>query len=84
MQNGDPIKLDMNNRTLNLMISKQEYKKRLNAWWEKQRIQSHYPESQTPWQEMYRRTVLPLSEGSVMDFATKYRKVARKKPRHNH
>lgn len=84
VQNGDPIKLDMNNRTLNLMISKQEYKKRLNAWWKKQQIQSHYPESQTPWQEMYRRTVLPLSEGSVMDFATKYRKVARKKPRHNH
>ena len=42
------------------------------------------PESQTPWEELYREKTGQLAEGGVMDFALKYRGTARKLPRHNH
>ncbi len=84
VRNNDPIRLDLNNRTLMLLISDTEYKARMQQWQQKQQTDSHYPASQTPWQEMYRKTVTPLSEGGTMGFATKYQNVGRKKPRHNH
>lgn len=84
VRNNDPICLDMNTHTLTLMIPQSEYDARLEQWHIQQQKQSHYPASQTPWQEIYRKTVRPLSEGGVMDLAPKYTNVGRKKPRHNH
>ncbi len=84
VRNNDIIRLDLNTRTLMLCISDAEYNSRLQHWWDRQNKQAHYPASQTPWQEMYRKTVRPLSEGGIMDFAPKYQNVGRKKPRHNH
>jgi dihydroxy-acid dehydratase len=42
------------------------------------------PESQTPWQEIYRASVDGLDGGGVMEMALKYRGVASETPRHNH
>ena len=44
-----------------------------------------YPESQTPWQEIFREKVLPFSEGMTIEGASKYQDIARKHiPRNNH
>lgn len=42
------------------------------------------PESQTPWEELYREKAGQLSEGCVMEFALKYRGASHKSPKHNH
>ena len=46
----------------------------------------HVPESQTPWQEIFRANVEQLSEGMVLKPAVKYQKIAQTKglPRDNH
>jgi xylonate dehydratase len=43
-----------------------------------------FPESQTPWQEIYRASVSQLDAGGVLESALKYRGIATKTPRHNH
>ena len=43
-----------------------------------------FPESNTPWEELFREKTGQLGEGGVMDFAVKYRGTSRKLPRHNH
>jgi dihydroxy-acid dehydratase len=35
-----------------------------------------YPANQTPWQELYRKTVGQQETGACMEFATRYRDVA--------
>jgi dihydroxy-acid dehydratase len=43
------------------------------------------PDSQTPWQEMYRATVTQMADGQVIRGADKYRRVAQTSvPRDNH
>ena len=43
------------------------------------------PESQTPWQEMFRDLVQPFAEGMTLRGADKYKDVAHKfMPRNNH
>ena len=42
------------------------------------------PESQTPWQEIYRNYVGQLAQGGVLENAVKYQKVRRSLPRDNH
>lgn len=42
------------------------------------------PESQTPWQAIYRATVGQLSDGAVIEDAIAFRGIAQKPPRHNH
>ena len=42
------------------------------------------PDSNTPWEELYREKTGQLSEGGVMEMALKYRRTSEKPPRHNH
>jgi dihydroxy-acid dehydratase len=42
------------------------------------------PASATPWQELYRAHVGQLDSGACLEFALKYRQIAREMPRHNH
>ena len=43
------------------------------------------PESQTPWQEMYRSMITQLADGQVLEPAVKYQDIAhRYVPRDNH
>jgi dihydroxy-acid dehydratase len=44
------------------------------------------PESQTPWQEIFREKVGELSEGMVLNDAVKFQRIAQKYgvPRRNH
>ncbi|MBM3393439.1 MAG: dihydroxy-acid dehydratase family protein, partial [Betaproteobacteria bacterium] len=63
IQTNDRVRIDLNKRSADILISKDEYKKRLAALMKKGGYQ--YPESQTPWQEMQREMVDELANGMV-------------------
>ncbi len=82
VKTGDLIKIDLNKCTVDIMISTTELDKRKKLL-TKERLP--YPESQTPWQEIFREKVLPFSEGMTIEGASKYQDIARKHiPRDNH
>jgi dihydroxy-acid dehydratase len=80
LQTGDKIRIDLNKRSADIMISSEELEKRRKAWVPPKLI------NQTPWQELQRKYVGQLSTGGCLDFATDYQKIAETfgVPRHNH
>jgi len=78
LETGDVVRVDLKNRKVTLQISDDELKLRRQSYVEPEIV------NETPWQEMYRGCVGQLSTGGCLDFATKYRKVSEKAPRHNH
>jgi dihydroxy-acid dehydratase len=84
LQTGDRVRIDLNTRTVDMLISKEEYERRMTEL--KKKGGYAVPESQTPWQEMFRNDVDELSNGMVMKSAVKYQRIAQTKgvPRDNH
>jgi xylonate dehydratase len=84
LRTGDRVRIDLNKRTADILISKEEYDKRRAA------LQGHggykFPGHQTPWQEIQRGIVDEFSNGMVLKPAVKYQKIAKTKgiPRDNH
>ncbi|MBA1155741.1 IlvD/Edd family dehydratase [Microvirga mediterraneensis] len=84
LQTGDRIRIDLNKRSADILLSPEEIEKRradLEA-----RGGYAYPASQTPWQEIQRSMVDQLSEGMTLKPAVKYQRVAQTfgVPRDNH
>ncbi|HBM40440.1 MAG TPA: dihydroxy-acid dehydratase [Sulfitobacter sp.] len=83
LQDGDPIRIDLKQRRVDVLLDETELAARraaLNA-------AGGYaqPESQSPWQEIFREKVRPFSEGMVFEGATEYRDItSRGLPRNNH
>ena len=77
---GDRIRIDLNKRTADILISDEELAQR--------RRDLKLPEliNQTPWQEIYRTNVGQLDGGGVLENAVKYQRVAEHfgVPRNNH
>ncbi|WP_119274595.1 IlvD/Edd family dehydratase [Taklimakanibacter deserti] len=84
LKDGDRVRIDLNKGTADILISKEELEQRRIAF--KSNGGYHVPESQTPWQEIFRANVEQLSEGMVLKPAVKYQKIAQTKglPRDNH
>jgi dihydroxy-acid dehydratase len=84
LKTGDRVRIDLNKRTANILISKEELEKRRKALEKAGGFK--IPESQTPWQEIQRNIVGELSEGMVLKPAVKYQKIDKLKglPRDNH
>lgn len=81
--NGDRLRVDLGQRTVVLQVSDAEISARRDALAEAGGFES--PDSQTPWQELFRRHVRPFSEGMILEGSDKYRDVGnRQVPRHNH
>jgi len=78
LRTGDPIKIDLNESRVDVMISDEEIATRRAA------LTISIPASQTPWQELFRAHVGQLGDGAVLEFAVKYKDVGRDLPRHNH
>jgi xylonate dehydratase len=80
LQTGDRIRIDLNKRSANILISDEELARR--------RRDLRLPElvNQTPWQEIYRAGVGQLADGGVLENAVKYQRVAERfgVPRNNH
>lgn len=78
LQTDDTVRIDLNERTVMLLVSDEELSERRENY--------EPPEitNETPWQEIYRGCVGQLATGGCFDFATNYHKVAEQVPRHNH
>ena len=80
LQTGDRVRIDLNKRRADMLISDDELARRRAAW--------TAPElaHQTPWQELQRKYVGQLQDGGCLDFAVKYQRIDIRKgiPRDNH
>ena len=84
LRNGDKVRIDLNKGSANVLVSDEELKKRRD---ELEKAGGYkVPESQTPWQEIFRKEVDQLSNGMVLKGAVKFQRVASTKgiPRDNH
>ncbi|ODO01740.1 dihydroxy-acid dehydratase [Cryptococcus amylolentus CBS 6273] len=85
LQNGDRIRIDLLKRRADVLLPPEELEKRRKEWGTyKQR--GKVPESQTPWQELFRQTAGELSGGMTVRGAEKYQRLAQTAgvPRQNH
>ncbi|MDH3267192.1 MAG: dihydroxy-acid dehydratase, partial [Gammaproteobacteria bacterium] len=78
LRTGDVVRIDINARTCDVLLPIAEIAARKAAF------EPLLRESQTPWQELYRAHVGGLDSGAALEFAIKYRGIARTTPRHNH
>ena len=80
IKNNDLIKVDLNNKRVDLILDDSEIKSRFNE------LKFNYPSNQTPWQELAREYTGQLGEGACLDLKEKYINVAESKgiPRDNH
>jgi dihydroxy-acid dehydratase len=83
LRTGDRIRIDLGKGKADILLSKEDLAKRRAAL--EARGGFHYPESQTPWQEIQRSMVDQLADGMVLKPAVKYHRIAQKSvPRDNH
>lgn len=83
LQTGDRVRIDLNKCTADMLVPLDELADRAR----KLVAQGGYgiPESQTPWQALFREKVGRFDEGMTLDGSTNYQDVARKHmPRDNH
>ncbi len=84
VRNGDRIRIDLRKCRADVLISDAELASR------REQLQAAggfaYPASQTPWQEIQRRSIGQLDTGAVLEEAVKYQRLAQTQgvPRHNH
>ncbi|CAM5550050.1 dihydroxy-acid dehydratase [Aquamicrobium terrae] len=84
LKTGDRVRIDLRKGTADILISDEELAARRAALAADGGY--HYPQHQTPWQEIQRAIVDQFSEGMVLKPAVKYQDVAHTKgmPRDNH
>ncbi|HEV7358310.1 MAG TPA: IlvD/Edd family dehydratase [Steroidobacteraceae bacterium] len=84
VRNGDRIRIDLRKCEANILISAEELEERRRT------LEAAggyaYPASQTPWQEIQRRSIGQLETGAVLEEAVKFQRLAQTQgvPRHNH
>lgn len=84
VRNGDILRFDLNARRVDLLLSDEEIKaRRVDI---ETKMKELTAESQTPWQDIFRRETSQLNTGMVLNSAIKYQRVADRWPvlRHNH
>lgn len=82
VQTNDVVRIDLTECTANMLVDEKELERRRAMLPQ----QPFAPDSQSPWQEIFRERVGPLSEGMVLRGAPEYKDIARSKgtPRDNH
>ena len=84
LQDGDRLRVDLNKRTVDILLSAADLEGRRKELDRKGGY--HGPESHTPWQDLFRRETGQLSEGMVLKRAVQFQRVAQTypSPRDNH
>ncbi|MGR3467449.1 MAG: IlvD/Edd family dehydratase [Shimia sp.] len=83
LRTGDRVRIDLGKCTADMLVSEEELAERRRALEAEGGYAS--PDSQTPWQELFREKVGRFDEGMTLDGAPKYRDISRKGlPRNNH
>ena len=82
VQTGDRVRIDLNACTANMLVKDAELEKRRAALPDR----PFAPESQSPWQEIFREKTAQFAEGMVLKGAPEFQDIARTKgvPRDNH
>ena len=83
LKDGDLLRIDLKARTVMLQVSDEEIASRRAAL----EANGGYaiPESQTPWQALFREKVRPFSEGMTLEGADAYKDIGNRfSPRHSH
>ena len=78
LETGDRLRIDLRRRRVDILLPEETLAARRAA---------HTPaelEHHTPWEELYRAHVGQLADGGCLEFATRYRSVTAKLPRHSH
>ena len=80
VKTGDKIKIDLNKRRVDLLITKSDFKKR------RKNKKKFKVNNQTPWQEIFRNTVSQLDDGACINSIDKYFNISNTKgiPRDSH
>ena len=78
LRTGDIIRVDLARGRCDALVSDEEIARR------KAEGAPPVPPSHTPWEELYRANVGHLAGGAVLELATRYRRISRELPRHNH
>jgi dihydroxy-acid dehydratase len=84
LKTGDRVRIDIGRGTADMLIDEAELAARREAL---VRDGGHpFPEAQTPWQEMQRKSVGQLATGAILEGAEKYQRIAQTKglPRDSH
>ncbi|MGB0410268.1 MAG: IlvD/Edd family dehydratase [Pikeienuella sp.] len=83
VKTGDRLRIDLKKCRVDMLVDDAELTRRYEAL----RAEGGYdhPDSQTPWQEIFRDLAEPLSDGMILRGADAYQAVAQKNtPRNNH
>ncbi|MBO6776189.1 MAG: dihydroxy-acid dehydratase family protein [Marinibacterium sp.] len=81
IQTGDMVRIDLNACTANMLVDEEELARRRAALPDR----PFAPDSQSPWQEIFREKVRPFSEGMTLDGADVYKNIGNlHAPRDNH
>jgi len=86
IETGDRVRIDLNTREANILISNDVLQQRRQAVAAKLADGGldYVPAHQTPWQEIQRGLVAQFDQGMVLEPATKYREVTKIVPRDSH
>ncbi|GFE49099.1 dihydroxy-acid dehydratase [Roseobacter cerasinus] len=83
LQNGDRVRIDLNKCTADMLVPLDELVERARAF----EAAGGYdaPESQSPWQQLFREKVGRFDQGMILEDADKYQDISRRfMPRDNH
>jgi dihydroxyacid dehydratase/phosphogluconate dehydratase len=78
LRTGDTIRIDLKTGRCDALVEDDEIARR------KGDAPPPIPESNTPWEELYREKTGQMKDGAVLEFAVKYRGTSDRTPRHNH
>ena len=83
LQNGDTVRIDLNTCTADMLVPMEELAERARVF------EAHggydAPESQSPWQQLFREKVGRFDQGMILQDADTYQDISRKGlPRDNH
>lgn len=78
LRTGDIVRIDLNNGRCDALVDANEIARRKGEGAPK------IPQSNTPWEELYREKTGQMGEGAVLEMAVKYRRISERTPRHNH
>ncbi len=80
LRTGDTVRIDLKQGRADVLISEEEIAARRGI------LSAQAPESQTPWQEIYRSTVGQLDTGACLELALQYQDIVHTRglPRHSH
>ena len=78
LRTGDIIRIDLKTGRCDALVEDDEIARRRSE------APPPIPESNTPWEELYREKTGQMKDGAVLEFAVKYRGTSDRTPRHNH